>query len=158
MRLKKVTFAGAIALAIAGSALADEAQVKDAEKRESAAWAAAATIEGDVLMPTQRGTLMLLAWHATAANLCSSLVLDHERFGTAYATIEHSDAASLSDAEHEYFRHHLAVMLGVSVGIMLAEHAGTPEEVASFCEEAETFAKDATEENYFERDEATTSQ
>ena len=158
MKLTNALGAGAIALAVAGNALADDAQVKQPENREAAAWIAAGAIEGDILTPVQRGQLMSLAWHATAANLCTSLVLDHERFGTAYAGIEHSDAASLSEDEHEYFRHHLAVVFGVTVGIMLAEHAGTPEEVAGFCSEAEEFAKEEAPNNYFDTESVAAAQ
>ena len=63
------------------------------------------------------------------------------------AAIEHSDAASMSDDEHEFFRQSLMINYGVSVGIMLAEHADDKE---ATCADALEFAKDEEDVNYFD--------
>lgn len=140
--------------ALAAVALAPPAAAEDPSEasRNAAAWRAAQALQGDMLPGALHAEFMLLAWHAAAANLCAPLMLDHEKFGAAYATLEHSDAASLSEAEHAYFRHHLAVNFGVAVGIMLAQHSRTPEEVAEFCAAAEAFARDPEEANVFDAD------
>ncbi len=137
------------ALAVALPALAQE-EAPEVANREAAAWHVHAALMSDMLPPQMQGEFMTLAWHATAANLCADLFLDHERFGTAFARLEHADMASLSSEQHEYFRHHLAVNFGVAVGILLAEHAGTPEEVAAFCEDAVAFALDPAHETVFD--------
>ncbi len=114
------------------------------ENREHAAWNAFNVMDGGMLRPNDRTTLISLAWHAAMANLCPGIFLDHEKFGAAYVTIEHADFASLTAAEHEYFRHHLAVNFGVATGILLAEMGGTPEEIAARCAEVHIYAENST--------------
>ncbi len=114
------------------------------ENREHAAWNAFNVMDGGMLRPTDRTMLVSLAWHAAMANLCPGIFLDHERFGAAYATIEHADYASLTGEEHEYFRHHLAVNFGVATGILLSEMGGTPEEIVARCAEVHIYAESST--------------
>jgi len=119
-------------------------EVPHPPSREELAWNTFHVMDGGLLPPEGRSTLMLLAWHAAMANLCADIVLDHDRFGRAYATLEHADAASLTSAEHAYFRHHLSVNFGVATGILLAEMAGSHEEVAANCEAARIYATEVS--------------
>ncbi|MEO0821929.1 MAG: hypothetical protein AAF074_16065 [Pseudomonadota bacterium] len=114
------------------------------ENRAHAAWNAFNVMDGGILRPADRTTLISLAWHAAMANLCPGIFLDHERFGAAFATIEHADYASLTAAEHAYFRHHIAVNFGVATGILLAEMGGTPEEIVARCAEVHLYAENST--------------
>ena len=124
------------------------AQEPDGPKnRESEAWLTAYDMQGGVLTGNQQHQLLTLAWHGAVANLCEELQLDHLKFGQAMAAIEHSDAASMSDDEHEFFRQSLMINYGVAVGIMLAEHADDKE---ATCTDALEFAKDDEDVNYFD--------
>jgi hypothetical protein len=136
--------AGAAPASATDPAADDSPDLAHPPSREALAWEAFHYMDGGLLPPEGRANLVMLAWHAAMANLCHELVLDHERFGAAFATLEHADAASLSGAEHEYFRHHLAVNFGIAVGILLAEMAGSREEVEENCEAARAYASDAS--------------
>lgn len=135
-----------------GQATGSETVEETRGARVDAAWNVARAMQGGMLAPGQTARFMLLAWHAAAANLCEDLALDHTAFGVAWADLEHADMASLSDEEHRYFQHHLAVNFGVAVGIMLAEHAGTPQEIADFCHSALAYADDDSHPSFFAAD------
>lgn len=137
------------ALLLAGAAYALDAHASDVTMMQAEAWQTAYDMQGDLLTPINRSRLHVLAWHAAAANLCEPLVLDHTSFGQAYATIEHSDAASLSDQEHTYFRQHLGASFGVAVGITIAGATADPETTALFCQEAVAAAEQAPTNHFF---------
>lgn len=133
--------------AVLAAPLAFAQQSDGPKNRESEAWLTAYDMQGGVLTGNQQQHLLTLAWHGAVANLCETLQLDHLKFGQAMAVIEHSDAASMSDDEHEFFRQSLMINYGVSVGIMLAEHADDKE---AACADALEFAKDEEDVNYFD--------
>ena len=126
----------ALALAAAPAAAGEPPAPVHPEGRAHAAWLAAETLRGGVLAPEHESAFMLLAWQAAAASLCPEVALDHARFGIGYARLEHADIASLSDEEHAFFRHHLAVSFGVAVGILLAELGATDETRDAACADA----------------------
>ncbi|MEL6766745.1 MAG: hypothetical protein AAFP17_06165 [Pseudomonadota bacterium] len=122
--------AGETAADAAGDATGDAAT-----NRIGPAWQEAYEMQGMVFTAEQRAALLDLAWHAMAANICDELMLDHAKFGMALGALQHADGPDMSDEEHRYYEHHVAVSFGVAVGIMLAEHAKGPEETVGFCKD-----------------------
>ena len=117
---------------VAAALLANTA-IAETETQTSFVLAHIEDLDDGAMTQAQLDNLAFVAHQATMAAVCDTIVLDTEKFQSAFDEMEHSASAEMTEEEAQGYHGHVLFLFGMAMGAMMAEASTAP---GAFCADA----------------------